>query len=195
MIYVFDLGGVIIKTKDLRMIYNELKPKVDYNTFVDIWYNDPEVIESHKGLNDENRVFENIIKKIGCNMSVDQLFNIVYKKRDYYDDTLNIIKELKDRGKKVYLLSNLRKIDFEYLKKDIDISLFDKTFLSYEMHLFKPEKEIYEQVIKELGIEPKNIYFFDDSCDNIKSANECGIIGFCSTGENIKEVFDKNNLL
>ena len=191
MIYIFDLGGVIIKSQDLKRIYDELKPKVDYDTFIDIWYNDPEVIDAHKGLNDENESFRNVLEKIGCKISIDELFNIVYKERDYYEDTLNIINTLRNNGKKVYLLSNLRKIDFEYLKKDIDISIFDKTFLSYEMSLIKPQKEIYETVIEDLNINPNNIYFFDDNSANINSAIQCGIKGFCVTGDNIKEVFQK----
>ena len=195
MIYIFDLGGVIIKSQDLKKIYDELKPKVDYATFIDIWYNDREVIDAHKGLNDEKESFRNVLEKIGCKISVDELFNIVYKKRDYYEDTLNIINKLRNNGKKVYLLSNLRKIDFEYLKKDIDISIFDKTFLSYEMNLIKPQKEIYETVIEELNINPSNIYFFDDNRANINSSIQCGIKGFCVTGDNIKEVFQKNKLL
>lgn len=195
MIYIFDLGGVIIKSLDLKKIYDELKPKVDYDTFIDIWYNDPEVIDAHKGLKDENESFRNVLEKIGCKISIDELFNIVYKERDYYEDTLNIINTLRNTGKKVYLLSNLRKIDFEYLKKDIDISIFDKTFLSYEMNLIKPQKEIYETVIEDLNINPNNIYFFDDNSANIDSAIQCGIKGFCVTGDNIKEVFQKNNLL
>jgi len=195
MIYLFDLGGVIIKSQYLKKIYDELKPKVDYDTFIDIWYNDPEVIDAHKGLKDENESFRNVLEKIGCKISIDELFNIVYKERDYYEDTLNIINTLRNNGKKVYLLSNLRKIDFEYLKKDIDISIFDKSFLSYEMNLIKPQKEIYETVIEDLNINPNNIYFFDDNSANINSAIQCGIKGFCVTGDNIKEVFQKNNLL
>lgn len=191
MIYIFDLGGVIIKSQDLKKIYDELKPKVDYDTFIDIWYNDHEVIDAHKGLKDENESFRNVLEKIGCKISIDELFNIVYNERDYYEDTLNIINTLRNNGKKVYLLSNLRKIDFEYLKKDIDISIFDKTFLSYEMNLIKPQKEIYEAVIKDLNINPNNIYFFDDNSTNIDSAIQCGIKGFCVTGDNIKEVFQK----
>ncbi len=195
MIYIFDLGGVIIKSQDLKKIYDDLKPKVDYDTFIDIWYNDPEVIDAHKGLKDENESFRNVLEKIGCKISIDELFNIVYKERDYYEDTLNIINTLRNNGKKVYLLSNLRKIDFEYLKKDIDISIFDKTFLSYEMNLIKPQKEIYETVIEDLNINPNNVYFFDDNSANINSAIQCGIKGFCVTGDNIKEIFQKNNLL
>lgn len=195
MIYIFDLGGVIIKSQDLKRIYDELKPKVDYDTFIDIWYNDPEVIDAHKGLNDENESFRNVLEKIGCKISIDELFNVVYKERDYYEDTLNIINTLRNNGKKVYLLSNLRKIDFEYLKKDIDISIFDKTYLSYEMNLIKPQKEIYETVIEDLNINPNNIYFFDDNSANINSAIQCEIKGFCVTGDNIKEVFQKSNLL
>lgn len=194
MLYIFDLGGVIIKTTDLLKVYNKLNLKVDFKTFRDIWYNDPEVIDSHKGLNDENKAFESIIKKIDCKIAVNELLNIVFEEREYYQDTLDIIKDLKEQGKKVYLLSNLRKIDYKYLKKDIDISMFDKTFLSYEMKMLKPEEKIYKAVINELKCNPGEIYFFDDSNANIESANKCGINGFCVTGENIKEVFKKNEL-
>ena len=63
------------------------------------------------------------------------------------------------------------------------------------MNLIKPQKEIYETVIEELNINPSNIYFFDDNRANINSSIQCGIKGFCVTGDNIKEVFQKNKLL
>jgi putative hydrolase of the HAD superfamily len=50
------------------------------------------------------------------------------------------------------LLSNVNTLHFEYLKKNF--SLFDpfhKIFLSYELHLRKPDHLIYEEVLKSLA--------------------------------------------
>lgn len=93
------------------------------------------------------------------------------------------------------MLSNLRKIDFEWFKEQYNINNFDKLYLSYEMHLLKPDKKIYIEMIKDLNTDASNIYFFDDNQENVSCAKELGINAYCVTGENIKDIFLKYNLI
>ena len=85
------------------------------------------------------------------------------------------------------MLSNLAEIDYEILKEQFDMNLFDEVFLSYQMHKIKPEKEIFEEVVNKLGKNSKEILFFDDKEKNVEVARKCGIEAYQVTGENIKE--------
>ena len=93
------------------------------------------------------------------------------------------------------MLSNLRKLDFEWFETQYDIINFDKLYLSYEMHLVKPNKDIYERMIKDLNTEVENIYFFDDNQENVNIAKELGINAYCVTGDSIKNVFLDEKLI
>ena len=63
-------------------------------------------------------------------------------------------------------------------KKRIDnqygLDEFDYVYLSFEIGLKKPDKQIYEYVLDDLKIDAKNILFIDDDTDNILMAKECG---------------------
>ena len=123
-----------------------------------------------------------------CNVDEKGYFE-AYKnaKTGYYQDTVDIIKELKKEGNKVYLLSNLAEIDYKIFKEQFDMNLFDGLFLSYKMHKIKPEKEIFLEVIDELEKDSNDIIFFDDREKNVKMARECGIDAYLVTGDSIKE--------
>ena len=52
---------------------------------------------------------------------------------------------------------------------------FDKIFLSQELHLQKPDSEIFKTAIRELGVSPAETIFLDDSAVNTAAAAACGL--------------------
>ena len=52
---------------------------------------------------------------------------------------------------------------------------FDKIFLSQELHLQKPDPEIFKTTIRELGASPAETIFLDDSPVNTAAAAACGL--------------------
>ena len=52
---------------------------------------------------------------------------------------------------------------------------FDKIFLSQELHLQKPDPEIFKTAIRELGAFPAETIFLDDSPINTAAAAACGL--------------------
>jgi putative hydrolase of the HAD superfamily len=82
----------------------------------------------------------------------------------------------------VYLLSNTNQIHWEWSCKNafpyktFDVkSYFEKIYLSFEMHVAKPSKEIFERVIADAGIDPQETLFIDDSAENCRVAQTLGI--------------------
>ena len=79
---------------------------------------------------------------------------------------------------KTALLSNINTLHYEYLKKNFPVfGVFDKIFLSFQLGLIKPDKEIYKKVIQELKVSPEEIFYTDDRQELVESANSVGIKG------------------
>jgi len=184
--YVFDMGGVITRGYYLRGLYEELKPTISYTEFKYQFYCSQEAIDAYKGLITIDEFFTKITSHAMVKFSKEELTKLYYAyKGGLYQKTILIMQYLKERGNQIYLLSNLNQADHQYLEKNMDMNIFDQEFLSYKMHKVKPEPEIYNDVINELGT--NDFFFFDDSSTNINAAKELGIKAYKTTGHDIND--------
>lgn len=190
--FIFDLGGVVNKQIDRELIKDEIiAPQEKYK---DLY------MEKYKEMEIGLYTYEEFIKEVNKYLKYPNLEPEEYKKcyidngRKYsgvYQDTIDVIYKLKEMNYKVYLLSNCITINYDELCNNMNISVFDKLFLSYEMQLLKPDSKIYLETIKKINDKPSNMYFFDDKLKNVIVAKECGMNAYQCTGENIKEVISK----
>ena len=94
---------------------------------------------------------------------------------------------------KTAMLSNINILHYEYLKKNFPVfGVFDKIFLSFQMGLVKPDKEIYNLVIQGLGVSSSEIFYTDDRPELVQSAKSLGIQGYVFTnfGQLINDLKD-----
>ena len=192
-IFVFDLGNVIVIPMNVKLLYEKLECKVSYEEFINFFKTDKSVIDAHMGLISDDEHIEKLLEFSKSNKTLNE-YKEIYTgpiRNSLYKDTVEIIDKLKENNEKLCMLSNLRKIDFEWFETVYDISKFDELFLSYEMHVNKPDAEIYNKMIEKLKVEPNQIYFFDDIKSNVESAKELGINAYLVTGDTIKETFEK----
>ena len=191
-IFLFDLGNVLAKSLDDYYLYNKLNCKIPYNEFLQYWWSDDLVLKAHMGLATDDEHVEALLKFCKSDLSINQFYEI-YNSLDnsLYDETLEIINELKNKGYKVGLISNLSLIDKKRYEEQIKKINLDYLFLSYEIKCIKPSSDIYLQVIDALDCEADNIIFFDDNQKNVNGAKQLGINAYQVTGENIKEIFYK----
>ncbi len=191
-IFLFDLGNVLAKSLDDYGLYNKLNCKISYDEFLQYWWGDDLVLKAHMGLATDDEHVEALLKFCKSDLSINQFYEI-YNSLDnsLYDETMEIINELKNKGYKVGLLSNLRLMDYKRYEEQIKKINFDYLFLSYEIKCIKPSSDIYLQVIDALNCEADNIIFFDDNQKNVNGAKQLGINAYQVTGENIKEIFYK----
>lgn len=94
------------------------------------------------------------------------------------EPTVRLIKELKERGYKLYVLSNMSKEYIEFLRKLSVFEYFDYEVVSCEVHLGKPNPEIYKYLFEHCGLNPSETIFIDDRHDNVEVAAELGITPF-----------------
>ena len=92
--------------------------------------------------------------------------------------TVELIKELKAKGYKLYVLSNMSKEYIEYLRKLPVFEYFDYQAVSSEIHLGKPNREFYEHLLTHCDLVPAETIFIDDRLDNVEAAAELDIVPF-----------------
>ena len=56
-----------------------------------------------------------------------------------------------------------------------DFKMFHKLYLSFILHMKKPDREIFEYILNDLKAEPEEVLIIDDSEENIKAASQMGI--------------------
>ena len=92
---------------------------------------------------------------------------------------MNFIRKNKAKGSKIGVLSNVAQYQFNQLfSKEEQEELFDFLVLSGEVGFSKPSKEIFEIAIDESGACLNEIYFFDDSLQNVEAAKKLGVNAF-----------------
>ncbi len=189
--FVFDLGGVLSVPMVSKKLYEQIKWKVSYDEFLDKFNNSAESIKVHKGEISTKDFFEYLKGYMDDDITLEEFKNIYVNNNKFFTDTIEIIKKLKNLGYKVYLLSNLKEIDYEKFIKHFDVSIFDEMFLSFKLDMLKPNDDIYQYVINKLNTKPENIYFFDDNKENVDGAIRNGINAYQVTGETVKKVVEE----
>ncbi len=91
-------------------------------------------------------------------------------------DNFEYILGLKEKGYKLYLLTNITKDSYEYIDELIHIdSIFEGGIYSYQENVIKPNPEIYNLLINKYNLDKNETIFFDDRQKNVDAANAMGI--------------------
>ena len=136
--------------------------------------------EYDRGTLSSREYFKKVLSSLGISLDdnkIDEMAEIDFMSwRNINEGTAQLMKEVKDSGLTLGILSNMPHEFLAWARKNIPVfSLPQVSIFSCEENLIKPEKAIYETLLKRLGLESGQIIFFDDNADNIKSAQSMGI--------------------
>ena len=94
------------------------------------------------------------------------------------EQLLNFIREEKQNGSKIAVLSNVAQYSFDqFFSKEEQAELFDEVVLSGNEGMSKPDARIFKIACERLGENPENCVFVDDSPENILAAEKLGMCG------------------
>ena len=180
---VFDLGNVLVdfdpkfymqsfgyseqEIQNLfRLIYEDdwrLYDRGDYASVTDLCH---AVCKKHPA-------YASAFKKILCTEWV-QIHTLK-------EDTASYLAQLKTRGYRIYLLSNLSKESYDFISRYPFFALIDGGVFSYQEHICKPDAGIYEVLLSRYGLCAEETVFLDDSEANISAAEKHGMHGIVFT--------------
>jgi putative hydrolase of the HAD superfamily len=95
--------------------------------------------------------------------------------------TIEVIADLKAGGTALALLSNAGPDFGGYLRRGRLGDFFAACYVSGELGLIKPQPEIYQHVLDDLGISAAEAVFTDDREANVRAAQALGITGHLFT--------------
>jgi len=87
-----------------------------------------------------------------------------------------LVKELKERGPRLLLLSNTCEAHYRYFSRKFELfDAFDHPILSYEVGARKPDRAIFEAALKAAGHPPELCFYTDDIIEYISAARALNI--------------------
>jgi HAD superfamily hydrolase (TIGR01509 family) len=201
---IFDLGGVIINID----YYNTIK------AFEQLGIENAEVLYSQHNQTDlfdlletgkiSPTEFYSQLRKITGTKATDQQLQQAWNAMllDFPQNIIDTLKKAKQKYK-TFLLSNTNEIHYdEYtnrLKKQFGIKsldfLFDKTYLSHQIGLRKPNKEAFELILNENNLQPEETLFIDDSLQHIEGASKVRLKTHWLKDNNLTKFLISNKLI
>lgn len=182
---IFDLGGVVVNIDYMKTQqafeslgltnFGEVYSQAEQTGVFDLY---------EKGLID-TVTFRNGLRRLAPDFKVsdeelDSAWNAMIL--DLPPDRLNVLMGLKPKFR-TFLLSNTNEIHISYFhagleakygKKDLS-DYFEQVYYSYQLHLRKPDKEIFYHVLNENGIIAERMLFIDDTIRHVEAARSIGI--------------------
>ena len=91
------------------------------------------------------------------------------------DETETFLKAQKELGKKIYYLTNILPQNYKRRQEEEIYGYFDGGIASCTLGVKKPDKAIFEELIRKYKLETSNTVFIDDNEQNIIAARELGL--------------------
>lgn len=186
----FDLDGVYFTPQSFKNFKANLPKKVADEEKVNwVLYKSPEMQNFKTGKMRENEYWDFVRKELGVELRNDGIFKLLRDSYEVNTEVKDFVSEVKSKGLKTCICSNnfvtrIREVDSKFgFLKDFDIKVF-----SFEVGIMKPGKGIFEILIKQSGVYPKEILYADDDASKLTGAIELGINAFVYEGfEKFKE--------
>ncbi len=200
---IFDFGGVIIDIDEQLTIDEFAKlgfadtSKVSGKEFFEL------IRKFEKGIFTPD-IFRNKLRDFldisATDQEIDDAWNALLF--DIPAERLEIIEQLK-KNYNIFLLSNSNEIHYDLYVRDLQLrfgynefaDLFHQAYFSFDLHMRKPELDIYEFVIYQEDLKPEETLFIDDRIENIESASKLGMQTYhLIKPERIRDIFKDGKL-
>jgi putative hydrolase of the HAD superfamily len=77
------------------------------------------------------------------------------------------------------LVSNTNEYHFSSVLPRIPaLKFLPKRYLSYQLGIIKPRSEFYQYIVRNEKVQPNEMLFIDDVEENLRSAEQAGMVGF-----------------
>ena len=136
----------------------------------------------------DEEVRKGICKRLPKELHTDacKVYDNWYKNLEFIEGMPELIKEIKKKGGKLYLLSNISDTfakEYENVSNMSEIlNLFDGLVFSAPLGITKPNKEIFRYILNEYNLNPGDTVFIDDNEKNVSASLQEEIFGYLFDG-------------
>lgn len=174
---VFDLGGVLIDW-DRRHLYRKL---FDSEEEMEEFLASVCTMEWNDQL-DRGRPFADAVEELAAEHPHHAEHIEAYHSRwiemvaGVIDATVAIVDELRGRGVPLYALSNWSDETFRLVRHEFPfLEWFDGVLLSGEIGITKPDRRIFDELVRRYELDAATTLFIDDNPPNVDGAIAAGL--------------------
>lgn len=187
--YIFDFGNVLARFCPIELAKCVVKDEESAKIITDVIFNPIYWEKLDSGIVSDAEARQRIVSSLPEELSEfgGEVFdNWILNMPPIYE-MIEVVEKLKADGKKLYILSNISKgfaksyQNYPWIKELF--SKFDGLVFSGEVGVIKPDKRIFEHILKKYDLSPKDCLFIDDSDKNVISAQEMGINTYLFDGD------------
>jgi len=189
---IWDIGGVLVRTED-RTPRRQLAESLGltYEEIDELVWGGELGRQAQLGWVKTRTVWENLCQHVGLPFEAIPRLRKAFFAGDFLDAALmDYIRNLHKRYK-VGVISNAVDDTRQVLEQEWRIQdAFDDIIFSAEVHLMKPDPQIFRLALERLNIAPLDAVFVDDFLHNVDGARSVGMqaIHFQNTAQVIQEL-------
>ena len=177
---VFDMGGVLVDyTADNATRHFTDDPEI-VREIHNVMFCSQEWMALDMGSMTDEQAIARILPRLSSDR-VREIAGITFAHWHEYNNVArpgmaDVVKALKARGQRVYILSNVsRRLTDTYKDVVPAPESYDGAFFSGEVLALKPQPVIYQMFFERFGLEPSDCLFIDDVKDNVDASVKCGM--------------------
>ena len=186
MKFLFDLGGVFFDWDPNHFFKNVFDDDEERKYFLTEVCNDQWNFQQDAGRSIAEAESELIPKFPHYEKEIKMYYKNHRKMiRGIFEESIEVLRQLKDKNNKCYVLSNWSAETFAGMTDDYPfLKLFDGLLISGEDKLMKPDSAIYELAINRFNLNPNETIFIDGKLENIQAAQNLKILTIHLTDPN-----------
>jgi putative hydrolase of the HAD superfamily len=174
---VFDLGGVVVAWKPQDIIDRAIADPAVRPIAMQHIMRHPDWLELDRGTLELEDAIRRATERSGLDQAlVRAVVESVPASLVANDDAVALMRRVKAAGNALYCLSNMPTGSMAYMEQRYDFwELFDGAVISSRVHYCKPEREIYEHLLKTYSLDAADTVFIDDVAANVEGARAVGM--------------------
>lgn len=189
---IFDIGNVLVAFRWKEFFHEfgyeeEIVERICKATVLSTMWQ-----EYDRGVLSDDEILDGFIQNDpGIEQELRETLKNIDNMLAKYEYAIPWIKELKDKGYKVYYLSNFSKKAYVECGQVLDFLPFvDGGIFSYKVKQIKPDAAIYNLLLEKYNLVPEECVFLDDIKNNVDGAFATGMHGiwFQNKEQAIKEL-------
>ncbi len=171
---IFDLNGVFIQSPNLSDRFQE-KFGILAEDFLPVL---KEIMAKVRkpDAGSSFACWQPYLENWGVNLTEKEFFDFWFLAEKEVKELTELAEEIKQKGIKIFILSNNFKERAEYYSKNFDfLKILDKIYYSWQTGFVKPDPRAFQNILSENNLNPNECIYFDNSEQNVEVAKSLGI--------------------
>lgn len=179
MVIILDMGNVLLEWNKDKILKTVAKTEKDYMMLDKAIFQSGLWERLDLGTLTREELVDKVLSLLG-DCYQEKVEEVIWNWPAYidiYTEVFPLLAALKEKGHRIFVLSNTSPVFYELLKDQLSplAEILDGFVLSCDIKAIKPDRKMFEEILHKYQLDPANCIFLDDIKENTKVAESLGI--------------------